>query len=183
MNWAVYIYSLWTREFPEHSAERRNLGRTRKILWVKEIRWNSEENKTGSQNKVPEKRYAEGPPQYLSRCWLAHACEETNWAWERNQQKVLKGWINWNSSKIQNFCALNDTIRKMKTMDWTGRNYLQNTSDKRLVSRLYKNKTKQNLLNNVKGNNSIKKNRQMISVDILPKKTYEWPINTRSTLH
>lgn len=42
-------------------------------------------------------------------------------------------------------------------MDWTGRNYLQNTSDKRLVSRLYKTKTNQNLLNNVKGKNSIKK--------------------------
>ena len=64
---------------------------------------------------------------------------------------------------------------------------MQNTNLTRDVYPDYtKQKPKKKSLKQCEGkqlNQKKKKKKQMLSVSILLKKTYEWPINTRSTLH
>ena len=73
---------------------------------------------------------------------------------------------------IKNFCASKDTIKKMKRQptEWE-KIFTKHISDKGLVYRIYKNLTLRN------NKTTQFKSRQMISIDISPKKVYKWPIS------
>ena len=60
----------------------------------------------------------------------------------------------WDFINIKSFCTAKDTVNKTKRQPTNGRRYLQMTSDKGLVSKIYKELIK---LNTQKTNNPVKK--------------------------
>ena len=64
---------------------------------------------------------------------------------------------------------MKDTVKRMKWQTTTGRKYLQGTSNKGLVSKIYK-----ELL---KLNNKKPKHEPTVWIDVLPKITHRWQIS------
>jgi len=78
----------------------------------------------------------------------------------------------WDFIKIKSFCTVKDTT-KLKGSLRNGRRYLQMTSDKGLVSKVFKELIKLNTQNT---NNPVKKWAEDINRHF-PKKTYKWITN------
>ena len=82
----------------------------------------------------------------------------------------------WDFIKIKSIFTEKKTVSKTKRqhMEWE-KIFANDTTDKRLVSKIYKDLHK---LNTCETNNQIKKNGQKTLTDISPKKTPKWPTDT-----
>ena len=77
--------------------------------------------------------------------------------------------------KLKGFCTAKETISKVKRLPSEWEKIIANeTSDKRLISKIYKQLIQ---FNTRKTNNPIKKLKKYLT-DISPKKTYRWLTNT-----
>ena len=81
----------------------------------------------------------------------------------------------WDLFKLKSFCIAKETISKMKRQptDWK-KTFTNDMTNKGLVSKIYKQLM---TFNSIKTNNPLKKWGK-IRIDISPKRTYTWPIDT-----
>ena len=90
--------------------------------------------------------------------------------------KEIKAKINkWDLIKLKSFCTAKETIDKMKRQptEWE-KIFASDMTDKGLISNIYK----QLIQLNTKKQAAQLKNGQKNRIDIFPKKTYKWPIDT-----
>jgi len=72
-------------------------------------------------------------------------------------------------TRLKSFCTAKETINKIKRQPSEWKKIIANETDKRLISRIYRQFIQFNIR---KTNNPVKK------ISSSPKKTYRWPINT-----
>ena len=93
--------------------------------------------------------------------------------------KEIKATIDkWDLIKLKIFCTTKETTDKTKRqpMVWE-KIFLNNTTNKGLISKIYKQITQLNIKKKKKKNNPIK-NGQKTWIDIFPKRTYRWLTGT-----
>ena len=76
--------------------------------------------------------------------------------------------------KLESFCTAKEIINKIKRQPTERENIFTDTSDKALISKIYKELTK---LNTKKHQTTQLKNGQRTRIDTSLKRTYTWPID------